>query len=69
LLTHLHAQIRITHAAIDGEFLQSVTAVLLHRGENGFGLKAGGFEGGARDVAPLRVLGYADCGLIVNGRK
>jgi hypothetical protein len=37
-----------------------VAAVFFHGVEDGFGLEAGGFEGGAREVAPLRVLRYAD---------
>lgn len=59
-VTYLHAQIRIAHATINGEFFQGVAAVLLHGVENGFGLEAGCFKGCARDVAALRVLRYTD---------
>jgi hypothetical protein len=37
-----------------------VAAVFLYGVEDGFGLEAGGFEGGAGDMAALRVSRFAD---------
>ncbi len=59
-VAYLHAKVGITHPAVDGEFFQRVTAVHFHGVEDSFGLEAGCFEGGARDVAALSVLCYAD---------
>jgi hypothetical protein len=44
-----------------------VAAVFLHSVEDGFGLEADGFEGGAGDVAALGVLGYADWEFVLVG--
>jgi hypothetical protein len=57
----LHAQGGVRHAAVDFELGELVPGVFLHGVEDGFGLEADGFEGGAGDVAALGVLGYADC--------
>jgi hypothetical protein len=51
--TDLHAEVAVTHAAVDGEHVELVPGVLLHGVENGLGLEAGCFERCSRDVALL----------------
>lgn len=60
--TDLHAEVAVTHAAVDGEHVELMPGVLLHGVENGLGLEAGGFERCSRDVALLCELCDAEDG-------
>jgi hypothetical protein len=65
--THLHAEIGVCHATIDSQLGEFMTAVFLHRIEDGFGLEAGGLECGASHVTSLSVCCDANC-FIVSSR-
>ena len=58
--TNLHAEIRVRHSAIHGQFSKRSPTILGHSVEDGFGLETGCFQRGARDVAFLRVRSDAD---------
>ena len=60
LSTHLHTKIRVRHAAINSKITKLVPAVLFHRIQDSFGLKASRFECGTRNMTLLRVLSYTD---------
>ena len=51
--TDLHAEVAVTHAAVDGEHVELMPGVLLHGVENGLGLEAGCLERCARNVTLL----------------
>jgi hypothetical protein len=58
--TNLHAEIRVRHSAIHGQFSKRSPTILGHSVEDGFGLEASRFQRGARDVAFLRIGSDAD---------
>lgn len=59
-LAHLHANVGITHATINSQLLELVSAVLLHGFENRLGLEASSFKGRTCDMSTLSVLRQAD---------
>lgn len=60
--THLHAQVRVAHAAVDGQDGEGLAAVLFHGVENGLCLEAGRLQRRSSEVAALGVSGDAkDC--------
>lgn len=56
---HLHADIRVTHASVDGQVVELVSTVFLHGIQDGLGLEAGGLKRRASNVPSLGMLGDA----------
>ena len=58
--THLHAHIRVTHSAVDGERVQRGATIFFHCVKDGAGLETGCLDGCARDVFLGGVLRHSD---------
>ena len=58
--TYLHAQVRGTHTAINGQRIKLVSAILFHGLEYRLGLKTRGLERGAGDMPTFCMLCNAD---------
>jgi len=53
--TNLHAEIGVRHSAVNSQFSKWSSTVFGHRVKDCFGLEAGCFKRGARNVAFLRI--------------